>query len=414
MAGNSEVFDNLEETKLIDFILPISIEEYIGLFWDESNFHYNFLLNTINETKIEVTLWEKLANRTSFQRSIDSMHPLPYSLPWLPLSVKNHTLQTLHTKRNLRNNDLTFYVTEDATINGIPYSEPHVISEWKIESNHLNNEISIIITLHFQYDNTTMLESLIESNTKRELKKYYELYESESRNFINNLQTNRKIKPLRYLSACFEIEEPIQTSIPSLASDSNDIIKLSTTAVSIFPFFSLSLSNNNSNKIEETIIIESNYSNPFIGEIVCQDSEETEGDKIWNEIIIVLQIPINNNSKNNKILTKTDYERLFELTDHDFIESIPNDIDLDVIYYSIISFILKFSNNNWNVLLLFISLKSIEYNKWYAYQYMSIFSLLSLLIVFVFCNIISCLLDYIKYVLIHTKERTIPFSTDIH
>jgi hypothetical protein len=58
---------------------------------------------------------------------------------------------------------------------GLPFVDPHIITEWEIAE--VSGKIHLHITLKFEYDNVSWLQSMVESNSHTELIKFFETWE---------------------------------------------------------------------------------------------------------------------------------------------------------------------------------------------------------------------------------------------
>jgi hypothetical protein len=68
-----------------------------------------------------------------------------------------------------------FYDTSNNFYLGLPFVDPHIITEWEIAE--VSGKIHLHITLRFEYDSVSWLQSMVESNSLTELIKFFETWE---------------------------------------------------------------------------------------------------------------------------------------------------------------------------------------------------------------------------------------------
>lgn len=162
--------------QLTDFEIDISLERFLQISWEGKRFFVDFLQDKINEKDVDITDWSNIApdnvTPAKYQRTVTCMHPLPLALPWLPLAISSTNIQTLEydkSKCQLR-------ILEISTIKGIPFVDPIIITEWTVEKSSLNS-CHASINLKFSYKKYSWLQPLVETNSKSELLKFFQLWQ---------------------------------------------------------------------------------------------------------------------------------------------------------------------------------------------------------------------------------------------
>jgi hypothetical protein len=211
MTEKTSLAHKSEPVELLSFALSsISIQDFIISYWDSNDFYLKFSLDRLSEKHIRIAPWQKNISFDDriikYQRVIRKHHPLPFSLPWLPADVVAHTTQTIKQDRGKKN---LFVISEHTIVKGIPYTEPHVIVHWIVQSSK-ENEVKCNLTLRFEYEQASLLRVAIESNAFVELTKYYKLYRNEIMRSITDNHRHRSHRPPTELTDLFLEEDDDQ------------------------------------------------------------------------------------------------------------------------------------------------------------------------------------------------------------
>jgi len=201
--------------KIIEFDLAITLFEFIELFWNSWTYHEEFVEKVVYETVLSKDDWKNDNNDNeenekkdqsikivSYSRVLNSNHPLPISLPWLPVYVSNKLKQTLKVSYCDNNNNnygnfLNVEIIEKSVVDGIPLIDPpKVCTHWSIKEfvdEYDENMLNIKIHLYFEDSNAfNIITPLVELHSKNELTSYYH-YWKESANFYIIERENEKI-----------------------------------------------------------------------------------------------------------------------------------------------------------------------------------------------------------------------------
>jgi hypothetical protein len=191
-------------TSLTSFDLDCDLKEFVEIFWSTPDFHSTFVTSNIEEKVLSVSEWkydsivdkENDVTTILYSRIIDTNHPLPITLPWLPLYVTNKLNQTMkisyrfnrnnennnnNDNNNKRKNFFKFEIYEKSIIDGIPLVQPKVCHDWTLQEDPFNEEkINIKIYLWFEDQNDStfdVISPLVELHSSAELSKYFKLWQ---------------------------------------------------------------------------------------------------------------------------------------------------------------------------------------------------------------------------------------------
>mmetsp|Transcript_27612 Transcript_27612/g.39197 ORF Transcript_27612/g.39197 Transcript_27612/m.39197 type:complete len:718 (+) Transcript_27612:13-2166(+) len=211
---------------LSEFSLAIDLEEFLNIFWIDSQWYNNFLVEKLCDIKVDIGQWtreEKTESGSSTNdnlilcREVSSYHPSKISFPGLPShaeSIKLHTIERFYG--SVENKAV---IKETNSFRGIPYCDYFSVNiEWVVTS--LNKpkldtsssddlvktkqtnirrgeqKCNICIFLSFTFHKYTWLQGTIESNTKSEMLSIYELWLDSANDYIrrsidrNQISTN--------------------------------------------------------------------------------------------------------------------------------------------------------------------------------------------------------------------------------
>ena len=203
-------FAALVGSKLSDIEISVPLQKFVEIVWVTGEFLSNFLTDKLLEKDVAITEWKTVrssgADRVKFERAISSQHPLPISLPWLPLFIESSNIQSLeydHVRRILR-------IVEISTIKGLPFVDPFIITEWDVHELPTGN-CRAHITLRFEYEKASWLQSMVESNSRTELVRFFEMWEINFASQLTALKERNEIgkKPILHsLSRLFLEKDP--------------------------------------------------------------------------------------------------------------------------------------------------------------------------------------------------------------
>jgi hypothetical protein len=83
---------------LADIDIDVSLKKFLEIAWEKGDFLKVFLEVEQHEQEVNITNWKDISvslNTVKYERIVNSLHPLPLQLPWLPLSVKSSNVQTM-------------------------------------------------------------------------------------------------------------------------------------------------------------------------------------------------------------------------------------------------------------------------------------------------------------------------------
>jgi VAD1 Analog of StAR-related lipid transfer domain len=215
-------FAALTGSKLCDIEISVPLQKFVEIVWVNGDYLSTFLTDKLFEKDVAITEWKTVrssrAERVKFERAISSQHPLPISLPWLPLFIESSNIQSLeydHMRRMLR-------IVEISTIKGLPFVDPFIITEWDVHELPTGS-CKAHITLRFEYEKSSWLQSMVESNSRTELVRFFEMWEVNFALQLTALKESNELgkKPvLHSLSRLFLvqnpfIEEPIGATVES-------------------------------------------------------------------------------------------------------------------------------------------------------------------------------------------------------
>jgi hypothetical protein len=200
-------------SKIIEFDLSITLLEFIELFWDDWKYHEEFVEKVVYETILSKDEWKndnndaannKSNKKLSFSREINTNHPLPISLPWLPVYVTNNLHQNIkvsycddnnNDNNNEDNNFLYVEILEKSNVQGIPLVDPKVCTHWLLKEfvdecdEHMLN---IKIHLYFEESNPfNIITPLVELHSKNELISYYNYWKESANFYIIELENDK-------------------------------------------------------------------------------------------------------------------------------------------------------------------------------------------------------------------------------
>ena len=164
------------DSNLTEIILPTTLKQFVDIAWRSGDFISEFLSEKLLEKEVLITEWGVISlpeeKNIKYERTISSQHPLPLSLPWLPLFVKSSNIQSLVYDSNR----CSLHIAEISTIKGLPFVDPYIITEWVVNEmpcGHCNVRIS----LKFKYDKQSWLQGMVESQSRTELLKFFDMWE---------------------------------------------------------------------------------------------------------------------------------------------------------------------------------------------------------------------------------------------
>jgi VAD1 Analog of StAR-related lipid transfer domain len=203
-------FAALTGSKLSDIEISVPLQKFVEIVWVKGDFLSTFLIDKLLEKEVVITEWKTVrssgAERVKFERAISSQHPLPISLPWLPLFIESSNIQSLeydHTRRMLR-------IVEISTIKGLPFVDPFIITEWDVHELPTGS-CKAHITLRFEYAKSSWLQSMVESNSRTELVRFFEMWEVNFALQLTALKERNELgkKPILHsLSRLFLVNDP--------------------------------------------------------------------------------------------------------------------------------------------------------------------------------------------------------------
>lgn len=206
-------------TSLTSFDLDCDLREFVEIFWSTAEFHSTFVTANIEEKVLSVSEWkdDSIVDKDNdvttirYNRTINTNHPLPITLPWLPLYVTNKLNQMIKISytfnNNASNNDANnnkvkrkkffkFEIYEKSIIDGIPLVQPKVCHDWVIQEHPLHEEkINIKIYLWFEDQNIStfdVISPLVELHSSAELSKYFKLWQDSALEAITKYRENNK------------------------------------------------------------------------------------------------------------------------------------------------------------------------------------------------------------------------------
>ena len=190
MSSSSSMPYISEPVELVNFVLPLNLKQYITIFWDNSDYQTIFLTQRILEKNVKFSPWSIVPGRKlSYERIVRCTHPLPFSLPWLPVEVKVKTTQRMTQGENKN----IIHISEYSRVKGIPYTEPYIVIDWTITAVR-DKEVKCQLSLHFEYEKVTFLKVQIESNAFVELTKFFKSYKNDiSKKIVSIKHTNKQL-----------------------------------------------------------------------------------------------------------------------------------------------------------------------------------------------------------------------------
>ena len=215
--------------------MEISMRYFLDIVWEKGDFLANFLEDEIQEKDVVISDWRNIASSdiiekpVRYERTITSMHPLPISLPWLPLAISSTNIQTVEYDCSR----LQLRILEISVIKGIPFVEPTIITEWTVKEPS-PNICHVSINLKFSYKKASMLQALVESNSRSELLKFFELWQVRLSKKLLDLKVNNelhKIHELYQLANLLPVESPTiycGTNNEEDKSSTPDLVSLTT------------------------------------------------------------------------------------------------------------------------------------------------------------------------------------------
>lgn len=186
--------------RLVAFDLACSIIEFVELFWNDWKWHEEFVKEVVHESIVSHEDWSKDNNVVndssdnkdvlcvSFSRLLETNHPLPISLPWLPVHVANSLKQTIKITycSKLPERFYQIEIFEESLVKGIPLIDPKVCTHWVLKefvNDHDEDMLNIKIYLSFEGTNPfNLITPLVHSHSKTELTSYFK-YWRESAEF---------------------------------------------------------------------------------------------------------------------------------------------------------------------------------------------------------------------------------------
>ena len=196
-------------SSIASFDLHCSLIEFIEFFWDDWDYHEEFVKKAVREEVIFKDDWSKSDDSKeivdndikvlSMNRAFNSSHPLPISLPWLPVYVTNHLVQTI--KITYCNKNSKFHekfvkaeIFEVSAVSGIPLIEPKVCTHWILKEyvNDFDQDmLNIKICLSFEDASSfNIITPLVISHSKAELSTYYQSWKESAKEYITEHENN--------------------------------------------------------------------------------------------------------------------------------------------------------------------------------------------------------------------------------
>lgn len=168
-------FTALVGFKLSDIEIDVTLQKFIEIVWEKGDYLSKFLTDELLEKDVAITEWKSVrssgADCVKFERAISSQHPLPISLPWLPLYIQSSNVQSLEYDRQRR----LLRIVEMSTIKGLPFINPYVITEWDV--NELpTGSCYAHVSLRFEYEKASWLQSMVESHSRTELLRFFAMW----------------------------------------------------------------------------------------------------------------------------------------------------------------------------------------------------------------------------------------------
>ena len=207
------------DSNLTEIVLPTTLKRFVEIAWRSGDFINVFLSEKLLEKEVSITEWSVISSHDDknikYERTISSQHPLPLSLPWLPLFVKSSNIQSLVYDSNR----CSLHIAEISTIKGLPFVDPYIITDWVVNETPCGH-CNVRISLKFKYDKQSWLQGMVESQSRTELLKFFDLWEINfceqvlSSNFKDEENDVRGLDKLAHLFAA-EITHPIQNKHPS-------------------------------------------------------------------------------------------------------------------------------------------------------------------------------------------------------
>ena len=182
-------------TLLADFELPISSSKFLQIFWIKDDWYKSFLCEQLNDLEVSITSWT-VVNEQKHRRNVRSLHPSQISFPGLPSHAESDKLQTYEIVDGVGSDNLSIIITECDNIKGIPYADYFSVqTEWKIIPNYNStcNSCHIIIQLSFIFHKSTWLQGTIESNSRAEMLRVYELWMKHAMLHIEDLKNANEL-----------------------------------------------------------------------------------------------------------------------------------------------------------------------------------------------------------------------------
>lgn len=169
--------EKLTGVDLAEIQIGVNLRKFTDIVWETADYITEFLIEKLYEKEIVVTEWTLISSpddeRVKYERTIDSQHPLPISLPWLPLFVQSSNVQCL--EYDSQHNNLR--IVETSVIKGLPFVEPCIITEWDVHELPTSSCLARI-TLRHSYDKSSWIQGMIESNSRTELIRFFQMWET--------------------------------------------------------------------------------------------------------------------------------------------------------------------------------------------------------------------------------------------
>ena len=239
-------------TLLADFVLPISSGKFLELFWIENAWYKSFLVDKLLDLEVGLSDWqnEKGSEGTKHSRTVKSLHPSQVSFPGLPSHAESHKVQTYEVVDGTADN-ISIVITESDNIKGIPYADYFSVhTEWKVIPKFKNaNNIStdnitglavscschVLIQLTFKFHKSTWLQGTIESNSRAELLRVYELWLQAAMAHIQKVDVDTagsalsntappdlsRGRSITRVESRYDMEKPASGAVLRLSSDAN-------------------------------------------------------------------------------------------------------------------------------------------------------------------------------------------------
>ena len=168
--------------------LKCPMEVFVSIVLDSNDFYQKFLSEQILEREISISQWVRQDNM--FKRTVESIHPLPPVLSWLPVEVVNASMQSLAF------DSTALRFQEKCKITGLQVIEPTVVNDWTLVELSAD-ECELSFSLSFEYESFNILQSVLEFQTTIQMQNFYDLFEAAVKEGVNRYRDNETILPTK-------------------------------------------------------------------------------------------------------------------------------------------------------------------------------------------------------------------------